>query len=102
PRTAAVAPVRGPGTGGLACCFFFQAEDGIRDGHVTGVQTCALPIFSAHVWLGVLSFLLILMHAGFRWGSGLAALLMWLFLAIVVSGLFGIAVQNYVPRRMTE
>src|SRR5207253_1715492 len=26
------------------CFFFFQAEDGIRDGHVTGVQTCALPI----------------------------------------------------------
>src|SRR5690625_7211466 len=26
--------------------FFFQAEDGIRDGHVTGVQTCALPIFT--------------------------------------------------------
>src|SRR5207302_3145138 len=25
--------------------FFFQAEDGIRDFHVTGVQTCALPIF---------------------------------------------------------
>src|SRR5690606_40492135 len=27
--------------------FFFQAEDGIRDFHVTGVQTCALPILSA-------------------------------------------------------
>src|SRR6266481_9046925 len=27
--------------------FFFQAEDGIRDGTVTGVQTCALPIFVA-------------------------------------------------------
>src|SRR3712207_68891 len=26
--------------------FFFQAEDGIRDIGVTGVQTCALPIFS--------------------------------------------------------
>ena len=25
--------------------FFFQAEDGIRDRDVTGVQTCALPIF---------------------------------------------------------
>src|SRR6266487_1955019 len=25
--------------------FFFQAEDGIRAGRVTGVQTCALPIF---------------------------------------------------------
>src|SRR5207302_8103506 len=31
---------------GLWSCmgFFFQAEDGIRDFHVTGVQTCALPI----------------------------------------------------------
>src|SRR2546425_7149888 len=26
-------------------CFFFQAEDGIRDKLVTGVQTCALPIY---------------------------------------------------------
>src|SRR6266487_4904020 len=36
---------------GLLCrfnvlLFFFQAEDGIRDGRVTGVQTCALPIWS--------------------------------------------------------
>src|SRR5690606_40113673 len=35
-------------------CFFFQAEDGIRDFHVTGVQTCALPIF------GVVMFLFII------------------------------------------
>src|SRR5207245_7051908 len=28
----------------LLCVFFFQAEDGIRDATVTGVQTCALPI----------------------------------------------------------
>src|SRR5215813_15375358 len=27
------------------CIFFFQAEDGIRDADVTGVQTCALPIW---------------------------------------------------------
>src|SRR5215475_9113248 len=39
--------------------FFFQAEDGIRDFHVTGVQTCALPISIALVkfditpWLGI-------------------------------------------------
>src|SRR5699024_11331129 len=26
--------------------FFFQAEDGIRDRNVTGVQTCALPIYA--------------------------------------------------------
>ena len=29
---------------GVTCVFFFQAEDGIRDSPVTGVQTCALPI----------------------------------------------------------
>src|SRR2546430_8489471 len=28
----------------MGCSFFFQAEDGIRDLTVTGVQTCALPI----------------------------------------------------------
>src|SRR5690349_24068551 len=31
-------------------CFFFQAEDGIRDLYVTGVQTCALPIFRCFCW----------------------------------------------------
>src|SRR6266511_1635336 len=36
--------------------FFFQAEDGIRDFHVTGVQTCALPIsgrLETHVDVGL-------------------------------------------------
>src|SRR5256885_4741332 len=34
--------------GVLVCVFFFQAEDGIRDYKVTGVQTCALPIYLLH------------------------------------------------------
>src|SRR5438132_5195370 len=47
------------------CCwfFFFQAEDGIRDHCVTGVQTCALPISSkfwrqhtANAWLSRLQY----------------------------------------------
>src|SRR6266550_6878968 len=32
--------------------FFFQAEDGIRDVAVTGVQTCALPIWACDIALG--------------------------------------------------
>src|SRR5256885_8770200 len=32
-------------SGYVFCFFFFQAEDGIRDYKVTGVQTCALPIY---------------------------------------------------------
>src|SRR5207249_6827808 len=35
--------------------FFFQAEDGIRDRNVTGVQTCALPIWGRHTRLGGVS-----------------------------------------------
>src|SRR5699024_11408269 len=48
--------------------FFFQAEDGIRDRNVTGVQTCALPIFAlpfvnqlvALMMLGIIGLLLML------------------------------------------
>src|SRR5215475_14784519 len=36
---------------GGSVIFFFQAEDGIRDFHVTGVQTCALPI--SVIWAGL-------------------------------------------------
>src|SRR6266700_3415444 len=36
--------------------FFVQAEDGIRDFHVTGVQTCALPIFDDRDMLVVSDF----------------------------------------------
>src|SRR5438034_11065873 len=35
--------------------FFFQAEDGIRDHCVTGVQTCALPIFVAAILCGAIA-----------------------------------------------
>src|SRR5256885_9873835 len=41
----------------IRCCiqsfFFFQAEDGIRDYKVTGVQTCALPIYDFRGGMGV-------------------------------------------------
>src|SRR2546430_3363863 len=36
--------------GSLEAVFFFQAEDGIRDLTVTGVQTCALPISPVTTW----------------------------------------------------
>src|SRR5947208_9353187 len=43
------------------CFFFFQAEDGIRDDLVTGVQTCALPI--SHIGNQVPAFLIRLLIA---------------------------------------
>src|SRR5690606_40477856 len=43
----------------LVFCFFFQAEDGIRDFHVTGVQTCALPIYLLAILLGATYLILV-------------------------------------------
>src|SRR5256885_6972540 len=37
----------------LCFFFFFQAEDGIRDYKVTGVQTCALPIYVSALWASI-------------------------------------------------
>ena len=53
--------------------FFFQAEDGIRDVAVTGVQTCALPIYdlgrrSGHLGTGARQSLLHLRLGGFACG----------------------------------
>lgn len=55
-----------------------------------------------HLWLGLLSLPLIVFHSGFRYGHGLTAVLMTLLIIVVASGLFGAALQHYVPRVMTR
>src|SRR6267154_1644176 len=59
---------------GLCGFFFFQAEDGIRDGRVTGVQTCALPICHAKTpLLWVLRDVLGMRGTKFGCGAGFCA-----------------------------
>src|SRR5207248_5718066 len=53
--------------------FFFQAEDGIRDRTVTGVQTCALPISKAHVSLNREALEMLLRQLDERYVEGAAA-----------------------------
>jgi hypothetical protein len=55
-----------------------------------------------HLWLGALSFPLILFHAGFAWRGQLTAVLMLLFVIVWVSGLAGAAIQHYLPQMMTS
>jgi hypothetical protein len=55
-----------------------------------------------HLWLGLISLPLILLHSGFRYGHGLTAWLMTLLIIVVVSGVFGAAMQHYMPRVMTR
>src|SRR5690625_7426216 len=68
--------------------FLYQAEDGIRDGHVTGVQTCALPISN---YLKTLSPEKRTTHCG---GSFALRGLPWLLL----TGLLGAAGFLFLPR----
>jgi hypothetical protein len=53
-----------------------------------------------HLWLGALSFPLIVLHAGFMFGHGVTAWLMWLFVIVWTSGLLGAWLQHVVPRRL--
>jgi hypothetical protein len=55
-----------------------------------------------HLWLGFLALPLILFHGGFYFGGTLTRILMWLLIITVFSGVFGAALQHYVPRVMTS
>ncbi|MBI3474228.1 MAG: hypothetical protein HY010_00715 [Acidobacteria bacterium] len=54
-----------------------------------------------HLWLGLLSFPLILFHGGFHFGGMLTRVLMWLFVFVWISGILGAALQHYMPRFQT-
>src|SRR5688572_5793794 len=54
----------------------------------------------AHIWLGLLSFPLILFHGGFGFGGPLTLVLMILFIVVFVSGIVGLLLQQALPRLM--
>ena len=56
----------------------------------------------AHIWLGFLTVPLIVLHSGFSLGGQLSALLMILFGIVIVSGIFGLILQQFLPRLMFE
>jgi hypothetical protein len=56
-----------------------------------------------HLWLGLISYPIILLHSGFSFGHG--ALTFWmmvLFTVVIVSGLVGAALQHYMPQMITQ
>ncbi|GIW86476.1 MAG: hypothetical protein KatS3mg108_0800 [Isosphaeraceae bacterium] len=58
---------------------------------------------AGHLWLGLLCLPLLLLHGGFHFDLGrstLAAVLMWLLVAVVLSGIWGLVMQHIYPRRM--
>lgn len=53
-----------------------------------------------HLWLGLLSYPLIVFHSGFQLGGPLTTVLMALFTAVVLSGIYGLVLQQFLPRLM--
>jgi hypothetical protein len=53
-----------------------------------------------HIWLGLLSLPLAVGHAGFRFGGPLTTATLVLFLLVIVSGIWGLAMQQLLPQRL--
>ena len=56
----------------------------------------------AHIWLGLLTVPLVVLHSGGRLGGMLTTLLVAIFAIVIVSGLWGLAVQNHLPRLLLD
>jgi hypothetical protein len=108
--TYAVEAPEGPGGGSTMGLVFgvvgfgfmiFAALLGARKRVPTWRVGRAQAWMRGHLWLGLLSLPMILFHGGFHFGGTLTSVLMWLLIITVVSGVFGAALQHYVPRVMT-
>ncbi|MBS0202266.1 MAG: hypothetical protein JSS49_05145 [Planctomycetes bacterium] len=54
-----------------------------------------------HIWVGLLSVPLILFHCGFKWGGLLEQALLWTLITVILSGVFGLALQQVLPRLLS-
>ena len=89
------------GAAGLALMIFaglLGAREKVPAWRVGRMQTW----MRAHLWLGLLSFPIILFHAAFSFGHGLTWWLMVLFTGVTASGILGTMLQQYLPRMMTR
>jgi len=55
-----------------------------------------------HLWLGALSFVFALFHCNFRFGSTLESTLLIVFIVVVASGVYGLVLQQFLPRLLSS
>lgn len=84
--------------GGLICLFemLLWWRKKVRTWRIGRAQVW----LRAHIWLGLLSVPLLVYHSGFRFGGPLSSVLMVLFLVVIVSGIWGLIMQQLLPRTM--
>jgi hypothetical protein len=56
----------------------------------------------AHIWLGLLCLPLLIYHSGLRFGGTLSTVLLLLVIVVVASGVWGLALQQFLPQQMLE
>ncbi len=55
-----------------------------------------------HIWLGLAVLPVIVIHSGFNWGGTLSTVTMLLFLLVIASGVYGLALQQVIPKKIFD
>jgi hypothetical protein len=82
--------------------FVFAALLGVRKKVVLWRVGTVQRWLRAHIWLTLLTIPLVLLHSGFRLGGPMTTLLILLYVIVMVSGIYGLALQHQMPRIMME
>ena len=82
--------------------FLFAAALGIRKKKRTWPVGSAQWWLRAHIWLTILTVPLVLFHCGFHFGGSHTTWLMLLYGIVMLSGIFGLVLQQFVPGLMRE
>jgi len=85
--------------------FLFEAALGLKKTRFFRTARWTLSAqtwMKAHIWLGLLTVPLVVLHSGGRLGGTLTTLLVAAFSMVIASGLWGLALQNLLPRMLLE
>jgi hypothetical protein len=89
------------GTVALAI-FVFAALLGVRKKVVLWRIGTVQRWLRAHIWLTLLTIPLVMLHSGFRLGGPMTTLIIVLYVVVMVSGIYGLILQHYLPTAMME
>ena len=89
------------GTVALAI-FVFAALLGVRKKLVLWRVGTVQRWLRAHIWLTLLTIPLVMLHSGFRLGGPMTTLIIVLYVVVMVSGIYGLVLQHYMPAVMME
>jgi len=82
--------------------FIFAALLGVRKKLALWRVGTVQRWLRAHIWLTLLTIPLVILHSGFRLGGPMTTLLIVLYVIVMVSGIYGLALQHQMPRIMME